>query len=219
MKKYRMLFSFYPYLIAALVLLLCLFVCPMSLIGHTTYQSSSLETGLFANLELTDNSIVISEFTPSHKQLDSISFRFLSSGKAPEGTVTLELYNKMQKKICSVTLESGDIMNYRWIDFPIDMELETDEIYCWQLRAYDYDEEEASLSLYSGGTATGPDEAGMLYYNGKAKKELTPAVIYSYTDRVDAEHALPYYIVFLLLGLLLFTACRKFEKTNEDVQL
>lgn len=219
MKNYRKLFSFYPYLIAVLVLLLCLFVCPMNLIGHTTYQSSSLETGLFANLELTDSSIVISEFTPSHKQLDSISFRFLSSGKAPEGTVTLELYNKMQKKICSVTLESGDIMNYRWIDFPMDIELETDEIYCWQLRAYDYDEEEASLSLYSGGTATGPDEAGMLYYNGDLKKDLTPAVIYSYTDRVDAEHAMPYYIVFLLLGLLLFTACRKFETTNEDVQL
>lgn len=219
MKKNQRLFSFYPYLIIALVLLLCLLVCPMKLIGHTTYQSSSLETGLFANLELTDGSIVISEFTPSHRQLDSISFRFLSSGKAPEGTVTLELYDKTQEKVYDITLESGDIMNYRWIDFPIDMELETDEIYAWQLRAYDYDEEDSSLFLYSGGTATGPDESGKLYYNGEAEKELTPAVIFSYTDRVDTGHAMPYYIIFFLFGLLLFTACRKFEKTSEDVQI
>lgn len=211
----KRLFSFYPYLIAALVLLLCLAVWPARLLGHTTYESASLETGLFPNLNLSDGSIIVGEFTPAHKQLDSISFQFLSSGKAPDGTVTLELYDRLEQKIYSVTLESGDIMNYRWIHFPVDgPELTPGEQYTWHLRAYDYDE--ASLALYSGSPATGPEEAGQFYYNGFHEEKLSPAVIYTYTDRIDGSHYLPYYTAFILFGLLLFVMCRKFEKTDEE---
>lgn len=218
MKKLQKLFPSYPYVLTALALIICLFVYPLKLIGHTDYESSSLETGIFPNLVLTDGAIITSEFTPAHEQLDHISFRFLSSGNAPEGTVTLTLFNKMQEQLADVTLESGDIMNYRWIDFSIDAKLEPDEIYTWQLRAHDYNEEEASLSLYSGGISTGPKESGTLYYNGEKEETFTPAVIFSYTDRVDAEHALPYYVVIILLGLLLFSTCRKFEQTSEEIQ-
>ena len=105
-------------------------------------------------------------------------------------------------------------------DAELYMEMQDPYFWDWVERySYDYDEEDSSLFLYSGGTATGPDESGKLYYNGEAEKELTPAVIFSYTDRVDTGHAMPYYIVFFLFGLLLFTACRKFEKTSEDVQI
>lgn len=218
MKKSQKLFSLYPYVTAALVVMMCLLVCPLQLIGHTAYESSSLETGIFPNLDLTDGSIAISEFSPSHKHLDRISLRFLSSGSAPDGTVTLELYDSMQQKLCEVSLPSGSIMNYRWISFPLDVELEAGETYTWLLRACDYDPEKASLSLYTGGASTAPDESGAFYYNGSREKNWTPAVIFSYTDRADIEHAMPYYIVIFLIGLLLFTACSKFEKTNEDTQ-
>lgn len=218
MKKLQKLFPFYPYMLTALALIVCLLICPLQLIGHTAYDSSSLETGIFPNLVLTDGSIITSEFTPSHKQLDRISFRFLSSGSAPEGTVSLTLFDKMEKKICEVTLKSGDIMNYRWIPFPIDTRLTPGDTYTWQLRAYDYDEEDSSLCLYSGGLSTAPEESGRLYYNGEKEKNFSPAIIFSYTDRVDSEHALPYYVIAALLALLLFTACRKFEETSKEIQ-
>lgn len=215
-KNFKKLFSCYPYVIAAFVLLLCLFVWPLRLLGHTSYESTSLETGIFPNLNLSDGSILIEEFTPSHEQLDSISLQFLISGSAPDGTVTLELYDDSGTKLHSVTLESGDIMNYRWIDFPTDLRLDTSRTYSWYLYAQDYDE--ASLALYSGSPMTGPKEATAFYYNGYHEEDLTPAVIYTYTDRVDQEHALPYYTVFLLFGLLLFAACRRpeSEKANEE---
>ena len=87
--KYKKLFSYYPFIIAALVALLCVMVWPLGLLGHTTYESTSLERGIFPNLNLSDSSILTGQFRPSHKQLDSISFRFLISGSAPEGTVDL----------------------------------------------------------------------------------------------------------------------------------
>lgn len=214
----KKLFSFYPYCIAFFVVLLCLAVWPLQLLGHTSYESASLERGIFPNLNLSDGSVPAGEFTPAHRQLDSISFRFLISGQAPDGTVTLELHSgpqQQKQKICSVELESGDIMNYRWIDFPLDLELEPDATYTWQLRAADY--EEASLALYSGSPVIGPNEAGPFYYNDIPEEKHMPAVIYTYSDQIDAERCLPYYAAFLLFGLLLFTMCRKFEKYTEDV--
>ena len=219
MVNFKKLSAFIPHLTVAFVLLLCLLVWPLRIIGHTTYENASLDDGIFPNLKMEDNSVVISEFTPAHSQLDSISFRFLISGKAPDGTVTLDIYDDTQEVIYSVTLDSGDIMNYRWIHFPVDMELDTERTYSFMLRAYDYDLEESSLSLYSGGVATGPDESGQLYYNGSPMDELIPAIIFSYTDRIDAKHALPYYTTFLLFGMLLLTALRKFEKPDKDVDL
>lgn len=220
-ETFKKIFSYYPYIIAAFIFLLCIAVWPLCLIGHTSYESASLETGIFPNLNLSDGSIVTGEFSPSHDQLDSISFQFLISGSAPDGTVTLELYNQFDQQLYSVTMESGDIMNYRWIKFPVDMKLSSSETYAWHLRAYDYDE--ASLALYSGGPSTGPEEAGALYYNGSQEKKLTPAVIYTYTDKINRQRCLPYYTVFVLLGLLLFSTCRNAtcrqsdsEKTNEE---
>lgn len=205
-ETFKKLFSYYPYIIAVFIFLLCIAVWPLRLIGHTSYESASLERGIFPNLNLSDGSIVTGEFVPSHSRLDSISFQFLISGSAPDGTVTLELYNQFDQKLYSVTMESGDIMNYRWIKFPVGMELSPEETYAWHLRAYDY--EEASLALYSGSPSTGPDEAGAFYYNGYAEEDLTPAVVYTYTDKVDQQHCLPYDTAFILVGLLLFAACR-----------
>ncbi|MBO5095064.1 MAG: hypothetical protein J6C33_12050 [Lachnospiraceae bacterium] len=221
-EKFKQLFSYYPFIIAAFVFLLCIAVWPLRLIGHTSYESSSLERGIFPNLNLSDGSVVIGEFTPFHDRLDSISFQFLISGSAPDGTVTLELYNQFDQQLYSVTMESGDIMNYRWIKFPVNMELSSSETYTWRLRAYDYDE--ASLSLYSGSPLIGPEEAGAFYYNGYAEEKLTPAVTYTYTDKVDQQRCLPYYTVFVLLGLLLLAPqcntahCQsESEKTNEEL--
>lgn len=216
MKIFKKLSSIYPYVIAALVLMLCLMVWPMQLIGNTSYESSSLESGIFPNLELADSSAATCKFTPSHARLDQISFRFLCTKSAPEGSLVLTLYDDQQKKIYDTTLESGDVMNYRWIHFPIDLQLIPGQTYIWQLRAHDYDKDEVSLALYSGGISTGPAEAGEFYYNGSYQEHFTPAVVYSYTDRADQRHAMPYYLIFLLIGLLLFTAIRKCEQTNED---
>lgn len=204
-KTFKKLFFYYPYIIAVFVFLLCIAVWPLRLIGHTSYESASLERGIFPNLNLSDGSIALGEFVPSHSRLCSISFQFLTSGSAPDGTVTLELYNQFDQQLYSVTMESGDIMNYRWSKFPIDMELSPEETYTWRLRAYDY--EEASLALYSGSLSTGPEEAGAFYYNGRAEEHLTPAVVYAYTDKVDWQRALPYDTFFILLGLLLLAAC------------
>lgn len=217
-KKYMRLFSFYPYLIAALVILSCLAIWPWQLWGHTSYQNVSLERGIFPNLNLSDGSILTGEFIPSHGRLDSLSFRFLISGRAPDGTVTLELYDSNEKKLCSTTLESGDVMNYRWVRFPIEdteLELRPGESYLWRMRARDY--EDASLALYSGSPIIGPEESGQFYYNGIPEEKYLPAVTYTYTDKVDGAHCLPYYTVSLLFGLLLLTACRKFEKTTEEI--
>lgn len=216
-KKYTRLFSFCPYLIIILVLLLCLSVWPWQLIGHTSYKNVSLEKGIFPNLNLSDGSILTGQFTPAHSRLDSISFQFLISGRAPDGTVTLELYDKDEKKICSTVLESGDVMNYRWVHFPIedpDLELTPGESYTWRLKARDY--EEVSLALYSGSPVIGPEESGPFYYNGNPEEKLLPAMTFTYTDRVDREHCLPYDTAFLLFGLLLLAAYYKFEKTTEE---
>ena len=208
-EKYKKLFSYYPFIIAALVALLCVMVWPLGLLGHTTYESTSLERGIFPNLNLSDSSILTGQFRPSHKQLDSISFRFLISGSAPEGTVDLGVSDDAGHDIFAVTLESGDVMNYRWIDFPFEMELDTARTYTWHLKAHNYDE--ASLALYAGSPVIGPEEAGDFYYNGAQEETLTPAVIYSYTDQIDDAHYLPYYTVFLLLGLLLCMMCHRFR--------
>ncbi len=213
-EKYKKLFSFYPCIIAGMTLLLCLSVWPLRLLGHTVYKSASLERGIFPNLNLSDGSILTGEFTPTHRQLDSISFRFLISGQAREGTVELSLSDDQGHDIYSVILESGDVMNYRWIHFPVETELEADRTYIWHLQADGY--EEASLALYSGSPVIGPEEAGPFFYNGAPEEKHTPAVIYTYTDKVDKAHCLPYYTVILLIGLLFFSMCRKFEKTDED---
>ena len=212
--KIKKLLSFYPYWITALVLLLCIAVHPMHILGHTTYENASLEDGIYPNLKLEDGSVVISEFIPAHAQLDEISFRFLCSGSAPDGVVSLQILDDTMEEIYSTSLESGDIMNYRWITFPLDVELVSGKRYFIFLRAYDY--EDAALTLYCGGPSTAPEESGQLYYNGNPENNLTPAVIYSYTDRVDSAHALPFYIAFLLIGLILFSTFAKFENTPKE---
>ncbi len=209
------LFSCYPYVIALLVLLLCLAAYPLQLIGRTEYESGSLETGIFPNLDLSGGETAICTFTPSRGHLTSVSFRFLISGKAPDGSVTLELYDEQQKKLASCILEAGDVMNYRWIDFPVDLSLEAGKTYAWRLQASDY--EEASLSLYGGSPDIGPVETQTFYYNGLEQETITPAAVYTYTGRIERESALPYYTAFLLLGLILYGAFRKFEKNDGDI--
>ncbi len=211
-EKYKKCFSYYPFMIAALILFMCLAVWPLGLLGHTRYESASLERGIFPNLNLSDASILTCKFTPAHRQLDSISFRFLISGQAREGTVDLSLSDDTGKDIFAVTLESGDVMNYRWIDFPIEMELDTERTYMWHLQAHEY--EEASLALYAGSPVIGPEETGDFYYNGMQEEKLAPAVIYTYTDKIDDSNYLPYYTVFLILGLLLFMMCRRFRQIS-----
>jgi len=214
--KIKKLLSFYPYWITALVLLLCIAVHPMHILGHTTYENASLEDGIYPNLKLEDGSVVISEFTPAHAQLDEISFRFLCSGSAPDGIVSLKVVDANMKEIYESKLESGDIMNYRWISFPIDASLKQGTSYYILLHAQNYDAEDAALTLYCGGPSTAPEESGQLYYNGNPESTLTPAVIYSYTDRVDSAHALPFYIAILLIGLILFSTFTKFENTPKE---
>lgn len=210
----KKLFSFYPCMIAVLVVLLCLSIWPLGLLGHTSYESASLERGIFPNLNLSNGSVLTGEFTPSRRHLTGISFRFLISGQAREGTVDLTLSDDTGTDICAVTLESGDVMNYRWVHFPLETELDPERTYHWHMQAHEYDE--ASLALYSGSPVIGPQEAGTFYYNGSQEEKLTPAMIYTYIDAVDETCYLPYYTVCLLFGLLLFFMCRKFEKTNED---
>ncbi len=204
----------YPYIVAALTVLLCLAVWPLGLFGHTTYKSTSLEEGIFPNLNLSDGSIVTGEFTPRHSRLTAISFRYLISGDAPDGEVSLELCDQAGKTVCTVTLESGDIMNYRWCRFPVDAVLEAGETYTWHMKASEY--EDTPLALYSGSPVIGPQEAGKFYYNGAPDETRTPAAVYTYTDRIDGEHYLPWYAAFAILGVLLTVMCRKFETPDEE---
>jgi len=211
----KKLISFYPCLIAVLVFLLCLAVWPLRLLGHTTYESPSLETGIFPNLNLSDGTILTGEFTPTHQRLSSLSFRFLTNGQAPrDGTVSLALCDPSGKELTSITLESGDVMNYRWIAFPLEAQLEPGKTYQWKMQAEDY--EDVPLALYSGSPSTAPEEAGPFFYNGSPEEKYSPAVIYTYTDKIDKSHCLPYYTAFLLLGILACTACGRFDKKSEE---
>ena len=203
----------YPYIIAAFVLLMCLAVWPLRLFGHTTYENTSLDRGLSPDLLLSDDSLVIGEFTPEKEKLESISFKFLTSGKAPDGQITLEIYDSFGDEIQSVTLKSGDAMNYRWTVFPLDLTLDPEQTYTYRLFAFDYDD--ASLSLYVGADTTAPAESGRFFYNGSSPGNISSAITYTYTGKVDAEHYLPYYAAILIFGLILYAACRKSEPQED----
>lgn len=219
-KLLKKLFSFYSYLIVLLVFLLCLCVWPLRLFGHTIYENTSSEEGIFPNLELSGGEAASGQFYPAHARLESISFQFLSSGSAKDGKVTLSLTDIDGTPICETTLTSGDIMNYRWISFPIEQTLSTDNCYVWSLQAQDY--EDASLALYTGSPLIGPEaeltDTTGFYYNWIPYDNLTCAIRFSYTDKIDSAHKLAYWAAFVLFGMLLYAACRRIETMQEDVK-
>ena len=206
--------TIYPYIIAVIVFLMCLAVWPLGLLGHTTYQNTTPDRGLTADILLSDDSLAIGEFTPQKAHLESLSFKFLTRGQAPDGQITLDIVDSFGKPVHSVTLDSGDAMNYRWAVFPMDVTLDTEEAYSFRLSATDY--EDAELSLYTGADSFAPKEAGNFYYNGSSPGDIYPAITYRYTGKTDKEHCLSYYAMILLFGLLLFAACRKF-KSHEEI--
>lgn len=205
---------FYPYMIPIFVLFLCLAVYPLNLIGHISYENASLERGIYPNLDLTNGQVVSAEFTPSKEHLDQISFRFLSGGYAPDGCVTVSIYDIADELVAEETLESGEIMNYRWIPFKLDADLNTDELYRYQISASDY--EDASLALYTGSPLIGPEENGMVYYEGIPENDMTIAAIFAYTAHVDKAHALSYDAIILLFGILCFSICNQITKTDKE---
>jgi len=216
-QKLKSLFPFYPYIIAAFVLLLCLLVWPLRLLGHTSYKSASLDRGITDNLSLSDSFEASGQFVPSREFLESISFQFTKSSQAQGGSVILELYNSAQTPVASVSVDIDDIMSYRWISFPVDFRAEPGQTYTWRIRTDGCPED--GLRLYTGSAAIGPGESVSFYYNAydaAPVSGLAPYVTYTYRDRPDFSHALPYYSIFFLCGLLLFSMCRKFETTNED---
>lgn len=201
------------YGIAAVVFLLCLAVWPLGLLGHTTYKNITPDRGLSADLQLSDGSLAIGEFTPAHSHLESLSFQFLTRGQALDGMITLEIFDSQGSSIHSITLKSGDAMNYRWTSFPLKLTLSTEETYTYALSASGYSAD--SLFLYTGADTISPSESGSFYYNGTSSGSVFPAITYQYQGKADQSHCLPYYAVFFLSGLLFLAACRKFTPHEE----
>lgn len=214
LQKYRNLFFFYPYIILGLLFLLCLLVWPLGLLGHVSHESTALDRGIAASIDLSGHAVAAGDFTPSGKRLESISFQFLKSAQAQDGTATLELYNSARTPVTSVSIDIADIMNYRWISFPINLPLEQGQTYTWRLQTDNCPE--GGLLLYAGSATIGPKEAGAFSYNDTPLPAQAPYVTYTYRNRPDFMGALPYYIVFFLCGMLLFAMCRKFEPIHED---
>ena len=154
------------------------------------------------------------EFTSFKEHLESISFQFIKSSQAQEGTAILELYNSAQTPVTTVSLDIADIMNYRWISFPLDLPLEPGQTYTWRIRTANCPEN--GLIMYAGSSTIGPEEAGTFSYNNTPLPAQAPYVTYTYRGRPDFLHALPYYILFFLCGMLLFSMCHKFEQIYED---
>lgn len=200
-------------MITAAVVLLCLFVWPFGLFGHTTHKHTTLDRGLSANFALSDEALAIGEFTPSYPQLQSLSFQFLTRGQALDGQITLEICDSFGEVIASVTMPSGDAMNYRWTSFPLNIRLDTKETYTFRLSATAYPAD--SLFLYTASGSVAPTESGSFYDNGSSLGNVFPAIRYQYQGRATREQAIVYYAIFLLSGALLFAVCQKFDPHEE----
>lgn len=203
----------YPYVITAAVLMLCLFVWPFGLFGHTTHKHTTLDRGLSANLALSDGSLMIGEFTPSYPQLQSLSFQFLTRGQALDGQITLDICDSFGEVAASVTIPSGDAMNYRQTSFPLNIRLDTKETYTFRLSASAYPAD--SLFLYTASDSVSPTESGSFYVNGSPLGNVFPAVSYQYQGKAAREQAPAYYAIILLSGALLFAVCQKFDPHEE----
>lgn len=212
-KNNKHLWQFYPYMITALVLFMCLLVWPFGLFGHITHKHTTLDRGLSADLALSDGSLMIGEFIPAYPQLQTLSFQFLTRGQALDGQITLDICDSFGDILTSVTIPSGDAMNYRWTDFPLDIRLDTKETYSFRLSASAYPED--SLFLYAASGSVAPAESGSFYCNGTPAGDIFPAICYQYQGKAEHEQALICYTIILLIGVLLFAVCRKFDPHEE----
>ena len=112
LQKYRNLFFFYPYIILGILFLLCILVWPLRLLGHTSYERAALDRGITGSIDLSGSAMAAGEFTSFKEHLESISFQFIKSSQAQEGTAVLELYNSAQTPVTTVSLDIADIKSF-----------------------------------------------------------------------------------------------------------
>lgn len=199
-------FHFSVYMIPIAVIVLCLLVWPCRLIGTSTYTSASLEKGLFNTITLSEGSALSGSFVPAEAKLKSIAFRFQTYGETPDGVIRLELFDAAGDSIGSSSLHAGDYLNGRWAKFLLKgLRLDPGQTYTYRLSAERFGSNPPTV--YMGSVIIGPTEMQECYYNDNPVG-ITPAVTFSYLGKADLAHALPFYVCFLCLGIILFLACR-----------
>lgn len=199
-------FHFSVYMIPVAVIVLCLLVWPCRLIGTSTYTNASLEKGLFNTITLSEDSSLSGNFVPAKAKLKSLSFRFQTYGETPDGVIRLELFDAAGDPVGSSALHAGDYLNGRWAKFLFKgLRLDPDQTYTYRLSAERFGDNPPTV--YMGSAIIGPTEMRECYYNDNPIG-ITPAVTFSYLGKADRAHALPFYVCFLCLGIILFLACR-----------
>ncbi|MBE5848009.1 MAG: hypothetical protein E7300_10070 [Lachnospiraceae bacterium] len=198
--------------IALFVILLCIIVNATGFPGKQTQQHDAYANGLRENITLSKDTIVMGEFKPAMEGLCKLSFRFMTKGSAPDGTVTFAILDSSHKVLQKETMESGALMNYHLTDLPITESLDAGSSYYYRITASDYDD--ADLFLLSGTAAIGPEEIGKCLISDVSDNKEVPAIRFTYKTVPDENGKLARIACVLVLGLILCAICRRWDQHN-----
>ncbi|MCR4704970.1 MAG: hypothetical protein K5641_02785, partial [Lachnospiraceae bacterium] len=198
--------------IALWVVLLCILVNATGFPGKQTFKHDAYTNGLRENITISKDTIVMGSFKPAMDGLNKLSFRFMTKGSAPDGTVTFEILDEWLETIQSEVMESGALLNYHLTDLPITEPLTAGSTYYYRITASDYDD--AELHLLSGTEPIGPEEIGKCLVSDVSDNKEVPGICFTYRTSADENGRLSRIACVLVLGLIACAICRRWDKRN-----